>query len=103
MKYRIVNLVASADIKHTLDLYNLASGLSEVEYEPEQFPGAVMKLTEPKASLLLFLNGQLICAGVKSEKDLRKALNKTKQLVEQALKKSKKRTYKNTKKGGGKS
>ncbi len=88
IEYKVVNMVASASLNKKLDLFELALGLDNVEYEPEQFPGAVMKITEPKASILLFLNGQLICAGVKNEKDLKKALNKTRKFVKQALKKT---------------
>ena len=40
MKYTIVNLVASANLNQTLDLYNLAITIPNIEYEPEQFPGA---------------------------------------------------------------
>ncbi len=87
--YEIVNMVASARLNKNLDLFELALELDNVEYEPEQFPGAIMKLADPKSSFLLFLNGQMICAGVKNEGDLRKALNKTRRLVDGALKKQK--------------
>ncbi len=88
--YEIVNMVASASLNKKIDLFDLALGLDNVEYEPEQFPGAVMKLTEPKSSFLLFMNGQIICSGMKNEKDLKKALDNLKIEVEKALKKSKK-------------
>ena len=91
INYAIVNMVASTTLNRKLDLFELALNLDNVEYEPEQFPGAVMKVTEPKASLLVFLNGQVICSGVKNEEDLKKALNKSKRLIENAVKKSNKR------------
>ena len=60
MTYKIVNLVASSALGVTLDLYNLAAAIPDVEYEPEQFPGAIFKVKEPKVSLLLFKNGKII-------------------------------------------
>ena len=46
----ITNMVASASLGLELDLYALASKIPEIEYEPEQFPGAILKFKEPKAS-----------------------------------------------------
>ncbi|MEM4348265.1 MAG: hypothetical protein QXN37_01715 [Candidatus Anstonellaceae archaeon] len=75
--YRIENIVASAELGLELDLYTIASKLSDVEYEPEQFPGAILKLKEPKTSLLLFKNGKIICTGGKNEAEVEAAIEKT--------------------------
>ncbi|PIZ96017.1 TATA-box-binding protein [Candidatus Micrarchaeota archaeon CG_4_10_14_0_2_um_filter_49_7] len=75
--FAIQNIVASSTLGLELDLYNIASSLHEVEYEPEQFPGAILKLKDPKSSLLLFKNGKVICTGTKSEKEVDRALKKT--------------------------
>ena len=37
--YRVVNIVASADLNLELDLYALAKISHDIDYEPEQFPG----------------------------------------------------------------
>ena len=80
-KPRIVvqNIVASSDLNAELNLNAIAIslGLEKVEYEPEQFPGAILKLKDPKSSLLLFKNGKVICTGTKSEKEVDRALKKT--------------------------
>ena len=81
MKYTIVNLVASANLKGTLDLYNLAMSIPNIEYEPEQFPGAILKLKEPKVSMLLFKNGKVICSGANSEKEISQGIKKASKLV----------------------
>lgn len=73
---QITNMVASADFAIQLDLYTIASELPDVEYEPEQFPGAILRLDEPKSSLLLFKNGKVICAGTKSKEEVELALKK---------------------------
>jgi transcription initiation factor TFIID TATA-box-binding protein len=80
--FRIENIVASANFAVELDLYGIASKNKDVEYEPEQFPGAIFKLKEPKSSLLLFKNGKIICTGCKSEKEVQAALEKTAKLME---------------------
>ena len=81
IKYQIVNLVASASLNATLDLYNLAVSIPNVEYEPEQFPGAILKLHEPKVSMLLFKNGKVICSGAASEKEIEAGIKKASKLI----------------------
>ena len=80
-KIEITNIVASANLGLELDLYKIAYKIKDVEYEPEQFPGAILKFKEPKASLLLFKNGKVICAGAKNEKEIAIVLEKARQLL----------------------
>ena len=81
MKYTIVNIVASSNLNATLDLYNLAVSIPNIEYEPEQFPGAILKLKEPKVSMLLFKNGKVICSGAGSELQIAQAIRKASKLI----------------------
>ena len=89
-KIDITNIVASASLGMELDLYRIAYKLKDVEYEPEQFPGAILKFKEPKVSLLLFKNGKVICAGAKTEKDIATVLIKAKALLKPYAEKAKK-------------
>jgi transcription initiation factor TFIID TATA-box-binding protein len=89
MDYTIVNLVASANLNATLDLYNLAITIPNIEYEPEQFPGAILKLKEPKVSMLLFKNGKVICSGAASEKEIELGIRKASKLIHEIQKKVK--------------
>jgi len=86
VKYTIVNLVASSNLNATLDLYNLAISISNIEYEPEQFPGAILKLKEPKVSMLLFKNGKVICSGASSEEQIAQAIRKASKLIHEIQK-----------------
>ena len=86
----ITNIVASASLDMELDLYKIAYKVSDVEYEPEQFPGAILKFKDPKASLLLFKNGKVICAGAKNEKEIRIVLEKAQKLLKPYAEKTKK-------------
>lgn len=79
--YVVTNIVASASLNITLDLFSIASKIKDVEYEPEQFPGAILKFKEPKVSLLLFKNGKVICAGATSKKQIKDSLVKAKALL----------------------
>ena len=81
MQYTIVNLVASANLNATLDLYNLAISVPNIEYEPEQFPGAILKLKEPKVSMLLFKNGKVICSGASNEEQIAQAIRKASKII----------------------
>ena len=83
VEYEVVNLVATANLNRSLDLFKTAMGLENVEYEPEQFPGAILRLADPKLTLLLFKNGKVICAGAKRDELLRKGLRKANELVAQ--------------------
>ena len=87
IEYRIENIVASASLNVELDLYAIAREVPNVEYEPEQFPGAILKLKEPRITLLLFKNGKLICAGAKSEKQVEEAIQTAYNMVKHCVKK----------------
>ena len=70
----IVNVVASATIEQKLDLYDIVKKFPAVEYNPDQFPGAVFRLKTPKTATLLFRTGKMVCTGSKSEDMARKAV-----------------------------
>lgn len=53
----------------------IAQSLEEAEYEPEQFPGLVYRLNEPKTATLLFRSGKANCTGAKNVEDVRKTVN----------------------------
>lgn len=71
----IQNIVASGGVGMDLNLNNLAMKLENTEYEPEQFPGLVYKLSAAKATFLLFSNGKVVCTGTKSKEEVHKALD----------------------------
>lgn len=70
----VQNMVASGQLGFDLNLNKLAITLNNVEYEPEQFPGLVYKIKEPKTSFLLFGNGKIVVTGIKNEEDLKKSV-----------------------------
>lgn len=72
----VQNMVATADLSGELNLDEVAVafGLENVEYEPEQFPGLVYRVKEPRVVMLLFGSGKIVCAGGKTIKDVSTAV-----------------------------
>jgi len=76
--YKVQNIVTSADLGSTINLNKIAVGfnLNKIEYEPEQFPGLVYRLDDPKVVLLLFGSGKLIITGGKQAQDAERAVQR---------------------------
>jgi len=62
----IQNIVASANLHGKIDLETAADIMDNVMYEPEQFPGLIYRMAEPKVVILIFASGKLVCTGGKS-------------------------------------
>ncbi len=80
---KIVNIVVSSSLEHDVPLEKMAATLSNTEYNPEQFPGLVLRIKEPKTSALIFSSGKIVVTGARSIKKVREAINK----IKDALKK----------------
>jgi len=83
-KIKIENVVASTSLGEELDLQSIALALDGAEYEPEQFPGLIYRLKEPKTATLLFRSGKVVCTGAKSLDDVKVAISKVAKQVENA-------------------
>lgn len=62
---QIENVVATSGIDQELDLGTLASDLHATQYQPDQFPGIVYRVHDPKAAVLIFDSGKIVCTGAK--------------------------------------
>ena len=71
----IQNVVASVDLGTKIDLILVSKQLEKAEYTPEQFPGVIVRLKEPKAAFLIFSTGKMVCTGGKSEEAVYEAVN----------------------------
>ena len=72
---KIENVVASTSLGEELDLQAIARVLGGAEYEPEQFPGLIFRLKEPKTAILLFRSGKVVCTGAKSLENVKTAID----------------------------
>ena len=46
--------------------------------KPEEFPGLIYRMTEPKVVILMFASGKLVCTGAKTEKEVYEVVYKLK-------------------------
>ena len=83
---KVVNIVSSADLLGRVELEEATYNLGKTMYEPEQFPGLIYRMDEPKVVFLLFASGKIVCTGATKEEDVYKAVAKLhKQLKEKEL------------------
>lgn len=75
---KVENIVASSKVDTKLNLEEIAFALENAEYEPEQFPGLVYRIREPRVAFLLFSSGKIICTGAHTIDDVHSALVKLK-------------------------
>ena len=79
---KIQNIVASAALGGLIDLEKAAYTLGKTMYEPEQFPGLIYRMDDPKVVILLFASGKLVCTGAKKEAEVYEAVEKLRQQLE---------------------
>jgi transcription initiation factor TFIID TATA-box-binding protein len=81
---KIENVVASTSLGTELDLQAIVLALDGAEYDPEQFPGLIYRLKEPKTATLLFRSGKAVCTGGKSLEQVETAISKVVKKIEAA-------------------
>jgi transcription initiation factor TFIID TATA-box-binding protein len=73
---KIQNIVSSVSLGGKVDLELAVSKLGKTMYEPEQFPGLIYRMDEPKVVILIFASGNLVCTGAKKEQDVYDAVQR---------------------------
>jgi len=76
---KVQNIVATTSLGKPVSLTKLARTQSNTEYNPEQFPGLVLRVKKPKSAVLVFSSGNLVCTGTKS-------IGQVKQVIAQVIK-----------------
>ena len=71
---KIVNIVVSTGLEKEIPLEKMAATLPNTEYNPEQFPGLVLRIKEPKTSALIFSSGKVVCTGARTLEDVDKSI-----------------------------
>jgi transcription initiation factor TFIID TATA-box-binding protein len=80
---KIQNIVASVSLGGKVDLEQAVSKLEKTMYEPEQFPGLIYRMDEPKVVILIFASGNLVCTGAKREQDVYDSVHKLHETLEE--------------------
>ncbi len=83
-RIRIENVVASTSLGDVLDLQSIGLALDGAEYNPEEFPGLIYRLKEPKTAILLFRSGKVVCTGGKSWNQVDAAVRTISELIRKA-------------------
>jgi len=84
---KVQNIVATASLGKPVSLTKLARMQSNTEYNPEQFPGLVLRVKKPKSAVLVFSSGNLVCTGTKSVQQVKEVINQViKQLAKIGIK-----------------
>lgn len=79
---KVVNIVVSTSLNHDIPLEKMAATLSNTEYNPEQFPGLVIRIRDPKTSALIFGSGNVVCTGARSLDKVEESIKKIVESVE---------------------
>ncbi len=75
VEIKVVNIVVSTSLEESIPLEKMAATLPNTEYNPEQFPGLVIRIKEPKTSALIFSSGKVVCTGARSMEKVRDSIN----------------------------
>ena len=75
-KIKVVNIVGTADVGGSIDIEAASDILDNTMYEPEQFPGMIYRMREPKVVILMFRSGKLVLTGGKSKDQVNEAVEK---------------------------
>lgn len=76
LEFKIENIVATVILNQTLDLSLLEQLIPDIEYNPEQFPGLILRLDNPKITVLIFKSGKMVVTGAKKTQELIRAVKK---------------------------
>ena len=71
----VQNIVAAINLGGKIHLEQAARKLPRSMYEPEQFPGLIHRMLDPKTVILLFASGKLVCTGAKKEADVYRSVH----------------------------
>jgi transcription initiation factor TFIID TATA-box-binding protein len=76
---KVQNIVATTSLEKEVSLTKLARTQPNTEYNPDTFPGLVLRVKEPKSAVLVFSSGNLVCTGTKS-------IPQVKEVIQQVIK-----------------
>ena len=86
LDYKIENVVATVvvEIAEKIDLNQIARRHVEVEYNPERFPGLVMRIEKPRATILIFSTGKMVVTGLRHATEADRVVEKVVKNIKKA-------------------
>jgi len=79
----VQNIVASVNLFTKIPLERVSTEIKNTEYDPEQFPGLVYRIRDPKISALLFSSGKVVVTGAKWRSDITLAVENIIETIKQ--------------------
>jgi transcription initiation factor TFIID TATA-box-binding protein len=73
-RVQVQNIVAGGDLHAYVNLEKAAYYLEDCMYEPEQFPGLIHRMRNPRVVLLIFSSGKMVITGAKEEGEVEQAV-----------------------------
>jgi transcription initiation factor TFIID TATA-box-binding protein len=80
---QVQNIVATAILGGIIDLEKTTYSLERAMYEPEQFPGLIYGMNDPKVVILIFKSGNLVITGAKKKEEAHLAATVLKKRLEE--------------------
>jgi len=86
LDYKIENVVATVimEITEKIDLTKIARKFEDSEYNPERFPGLIMRIKEPKATFLIFSTGKMVITGLRRADEASPGVKKVVKYIKKA-------------------
>ncbi len=72
----IENVVATSSLNQKINIQKILKQFPNSKYNPDKFPGAVIRLDNPKSVILVFKSGSIVSTGTHSEKEAQNAINR---------------------------
>lgn len=73
---KIRNIIVTADFGKRIDLEELSKNCKMI-YEPEQFPGGILRIEEPyKSTVLMFASGKAVITGLNGSSQIKPTIQK---------------------------
>ncbi|HME51511.1 MAG TPA: TATA-box-binding protein [Candidatus Lokiarchaeia archaeon] len=78
-EWKVENVVATVSVTlgqgEKIDLNQIARKYPDCEYNPERFPGLVMRVVDPKATILIFSTGKMVVTGMREAAEAEAVVN----------------------------
>ncbi len=72
------------DITEKIDLTKIARKFEDTEYNPERFPGLIMRIKEPKSTFLIFSTGKMVITGLRRADEASAGVKKVVKYIKKA-------------------
>jgi transcription initiation factor TFIID TATA-box-binding protein len=72
---KIQNIVATTSLGTKVPLVKLVRSQENTTYNPETFPGLILRIKKPKSAVLVFSSGNLVCTGTKNASQVREVVS----------------------------